>query len=176
MISDAEHRMEERNLRSGDDLMYDVLPENSSGPKRFYLPAALTLIAAGAAAGAFFMALRFGGSAEMGAYLEETASRLAGAADAKAAALGTARECAAVLAVFFICSFVRPGAVVIAAELLRRGFVTGFTVAAFAHFRGTAGVMFMLPRAVIFTPAFAALGAAAAGAALSGALRGKKSR
>ncbi len=156
--------------------MFDEFQESFARVRRTFYILAFALILAGTAAGAFFLVYRYGGSEDIRSYLGGVTDRFNGGVDRKNVIFGAAKDCAAVLAVFFICGFVKPGVFVIAAELIRRGFVTGFTVAAFIEYYSGRGLLLaacMLPRAVILIPALAMVGSVNAALAVNSAERTK---
>lgn len=67
------------------------------------------------------------------------------------------KENAVYLLIVFISGFFRVGIVFIAAALIRKGFIMGFTAASFIHFYGIKGILVtvsMLPGILLIIPAF----------------------
>ncbi len=65
----------------------------------------------------------------------------------------------------FLCSFIRPGIVLIGSSVILKGFITGFTAASFIKYYGTGGLLAQaaaLPSTLIFVPALTLFAASAA--------------
>ena len=156
--------------------MFEEFPESFVKARRIFYILAFAVIMTGTAAGAFFLIYRYSGSDDIRSYLGGVTERFTGGLDRKNVILSAAKDSAVLLAVFFICGFAKPGVFVIAAELARRGFVTGFTVAAFIEYYSGKGILLaacMLPRAAILIPALAMVGSVNAAIAVNGAERTK---
>ena len=157
--------------------MDDELFEGYDRMARLFYLVLLAVLLLGAAAGAFYLVRRYGSSEEVKAYLGEVAAGLSGGTDAKKVTAGAIKTGLLSAALFFVCGFFRPGAAVIAAETARRGFVAGFTSAAFIRYFGAKGLLLsacMLPSAAVLIPAVLMFGSVNAAAAFGRERRSKK--
>lgn len=87
------------------------------------------------------------------------------------------RENLMYFAVVFFAGFFRIGLILIAAALLRKGFIIGFTSAAFIKFYGAKGMLVtasMIPGIVLLIPAFLFLSATSAGLSVCRVKKEKK--
>lgn len=131
----------------------------------------------GAAAGAVYLVLRYGGSESVKAYLDSAAEGLSAGVGAKAVTARALKNGLFTAALFFVCGFARPGVAVIAAETARRGFAAAFTSAAFIKYYGAKGILLsacLIPQLALFAAALLLFGSVNAAAALSRTARTKK--
>ncbi len=157
--------------------MYDELFDGFGRLRKIFYAAFFAVLLAGAAAGAMYLARRYGGSDEIKSYLDTAAAGFSGGVDSGSVTVRALKDCMLAAALFFICGFFRPGAAVIAAEIARRGFVTGFTAAAFMRYFGMKGILFsacMLPQTAVMVPGMLMFGSVNAAAALGAPQRTKK--
>lgn len=141
---------------------------SSEHPERIYLILLYMLLACGATVGALYLVFRFGGSQDVKAWIDSYMSGISAGIDKRIVLINSIKSYSCVFAVFLVCSLFRMGAVIVAADIIRRGFITGFTAAAFIRFYGSKGILMMLSSMAhmfIFLPAcliFAAMSCALA--------------
>lgn len=136
----------------------NVLTEKAASehPEKLFLILLYILLACGAAAGAIYLVWRFGGSQDIKGWIDSYINNLSNGLDKRLVLSNSIKAYAAAYIVFLVCGFFRLGAAVIAADIIRRGFIAGFTAAAFIRFYGVKGILLMLSsmtHLLIFLPA-----------------------
>lgn len=128
----------------------------SERPERLFLILLYILLACGAAAGAVYLVFRFGSSQEVKDWIDSYMNGISSGVDKRLVFQNSVKTYAAAFALLLVCGLFRLGAVFAAADIVRRGFVTGFTAAAFIRFYGVKGIALMLASMThmfIFLPA-----------------------
>lgn len=145
--------------------------------KRFYM-----LLSASAALGAIAGALYY---VNFGAFSDNVAEHIKSFIQAidsdinyRGIVISAIKDSLILTAVFILCSFARPGVVLIAAIAARKGFIYAFTNAAFVGVYGTVGVLYVvsrLPELFLMLSAMFMLGAVCCARAAGFEERNKKS-
>lgn len=108
---------------------------------QIYSIAAYCLIALGTAIGALYYVNTCPGQGDIKEYIDSFIYTLQNDIDRKGIMIHSIRLNAVTILVFMCCAFFRLGVVFIAAESVRRGFISGFTTASFISIYGVRGII-----------------------------------
>lgn len=156
--------------------LYDELYDGFSKTRKVMYVFSFFILLLSTAAGSVYLIVKYGNSSDIETYLNGVIGRLSGDIDGRSIMISSIKESAFVVIIFFICSFFKPGILVIGAEIARRGFVSGFTVSAFIKTYGTKGIIYtlcMMPQTLIMIPALMMLASINASLSLNRAERTK---
>ena len=107
------------------------MPEDNYRIVKIFYIILFALTALGAVAGAFYYVNQNGGASDIKSYLDNFINGVNGGVNHAGIAVSEIKSGLVLAAVFAACSFAKPGAAVVGAACLRRGFINGFTNAAF---------------------------------------------
>ncbi|MGN0182091.1 MAG: stage II sporulation protein M [Candidatus Ornithomonoglobus sp.] len=125
--------------------------------KKCYI-ALLAVLAFGAAAGGVYYVNRYNYSTDIKSYLDSFLENAANGMNCRSIMLGAIKSNMLTFAVLLAGILFRFGGVIICAELIRRGFITGFTAAAMMRVYGGKGLVMaicQLPGMLLLIPAAA---------------------
>lgn len=124
--------------------------------QRLYLFVLYVFLAIGTVMGGLFLVNRYGNSTDIKNWIDMYLLQIQAGIDKNNIFMNSIKNSVFTLIIFFICSFFRCGPLIISAEIVRRGFVTGFTAAAFMKYYGIKGMVLiisLLPHIIILLPA-----------------------
>lgn len=156
--------------------MYDELYDGFSKTRKVMYVLSFFILLLSTVAGSVYLIVKYGNSSDIESYLNGVISRLSGDIDGRSIMISSIKESALVVIIFFVCSFFKPGILVIGGEIARRGFVSGFTVSAFIKTYGTKGIIYtlcMMPQTLIMVPALMMLASINASLSINRAERTK---
>lgn len=117
--------------------------ENYKTVKKYYI-ILFVLSALAVAAGAMFYVKRYSGSDDIKSYIEGFVQRAKDGTDCRRVMINSMKMNAVTAALIIFGALIKPGCIVTAGEIVRRGFISGFTCACFMGVYGINGIFMTL--------------------------------
>lgn len=146
-------------------MIYDEIIKKSS--RLYYLFFVLLML--GTVLGSVFYVNRYSLQGNIKTYMDSCIIGVRESGDFKAIAIGTIKNNAWMMGIMLIGSLFKPGIILIAAQIIRRGFIIGFTSCALFGTYGMSSVyavITMIPQSILAAPAIVLLAAVLTSAAM----------